>query len=321
MKRLLPHSILIWATLAVSRGEYSEQVSQWPQARLQLSQEVTLADLFTPGLRPYLRPNAERRNVYAKHAHITIVDREGRILPPIPADILRTTVDKPWLIAAMEIWTPPLTINEARAEMRKWLPITGRSEKELDDFLRAVEADWLRYDVVNGKTDVVRFADGWWDKDRVKYTLWLMKSWQWQAPLRLCFKVETYNLKSRRPIISYEGPIPPPPGFEGANMKAPEGGAHEDDRFIPVTTEPRAAQGTLPPQYQAMNNKGTGEAVALTSAKVVQPQTAPVKSASNKMPASTTVTEKPTSATAWSIILATIVVLSGLLWLFFRRRS
>ena len=72
MRMLLLHIILIWVLLTVSHGQYSEQVRQWPQARLQLSQEVTLADLFTPGLRPYLLPNAERRNVCAKHSHITV---------------------------------------------------------------------------------------------------------------------------------------------------------------------------------------------------------------------------------------------------------
>ena len=304
--------------LGVSYAQYSDQVRQWPQVRLQLSQEVTATDLFASGLRPYLRPNAENRNLYAKHAHIVVVDRDGKPFPSIPADILRTTVRKPWLIASMEIWTPPLTVKEARAEMLKWLPMTSKSGKELEDFLRAVEADWLHYDVVNGYTDVVRFVDGWTDADGLDKTVVLMKSWQWQAPLRLCFKLDTSRMKSRKPIELYEGPIPPPPGFEAADMKAPEV-ADEDNRFIPVTTEPRPAQGTLPPKYQAMNDKAQAEAAAQKSSPSVQ-LPAPKKSPEAK-PTTSTPSEEPTSSTLWSVIVILIVAATGLLWLLVKNRE
>jgi hypothetical protein len=317
MKQSLFILLFTLAQMGACFGQYSDQVRQWPQVRLQLSQEVTAGDLFASGLRPYLRPNAENRNLYAKHAHISVVDRDGRAYPSIPADILRTTVRKPWLIESMEIWTPPLTIKEARAEMLKWLPMTSKNVKELDDFLRAVEADWLHYDVVNGYTDVVRFADGWFDKDGVKKTLLLMKSWQWQAPLRLCFKLDTSGLKSRRPTELYDGPIPPPPGFEGADMKAPEV-ADEDNRFIPVTTEPRPAQGTLPPKYQAMNDKAQADAAAQKSSPAIQPTAA--KNAPTT-PTSSTPSEEPTPQTPWSVIVVLIVAATGLLWLVVKKRK
>ncbi|HEY1080848.1 MAG TPA: hypothetical protein VGE29_01215 [Prosthecobacter sp.] len=261
MIRFLLHCIVFLVLSAFSYGQYSEAIHRWPQVHLKLSQEVTVSDLFSSGMRPYRRPNAENRNLYAKHAHIIVVDRDGKAYPEIPADILRTEVRKPWLIASMEIWTPPLTINEARAQMLKWLPITGRTEAELDEFLRAVEADWLHYDVVNGLTDVVRFADGWRDKDGSKKNLVLMKSWQWQAPLRLCFELHTMGMRSRRQSEHYDGPIPPPVGFEGADMKAPKDW-DADERFIPVTTESRPVQGTLPPVYPAMNDKHREKAPA-----------------------------------------------------------
>lgn len=309
--------LLVIAQMGACFAQYSDQVRQWPQVRLQLSQEVTARDLFASGLRPYLRPNAESRNLYAKHAHISVVDRDGRAYPSIPADILRTTVRKPWLIASMEIWTPPLTIKEARSEMLKWLPMTSKNGKELDDFLQAVEADWLHYDVVNGYTDVVRFADGWFDKDGVKKTLLLMKSWQWQAPLRLCFKLDTSGMKSRKPTELYEGPIPPPPGFEGADMKAPKDW-EADDKFIPLTTEPRLAQGTLPPKYQAMNDKAQADAAAQKSSPAIQPTAA--KKAPESKPAPTP-SEEPTSSTPWSVVSVLIVAAAGLLWLLLKKRK
>lgn len=314
MKQTFFTLLLALAQMGTSFGQYSDQLRQWPQVRLKLSQEVTARDLFASGLRPYLRPNAENRNLYAKHAHISVVDRDGRAYPSIPADILRTTVRKPWLITSMEIWTPPLTIKEARAEMLKWLPMTARSGNELDDFLRAVEADWLHYDVVNGYTDVVRFADGWFDRDGVKKTLLLMKSWQWQAPLRLCFKLDTSGMKSRKSIELYEGPIPPPPGFEGADMKAPEV-ADEDNRFIPVTTEPRPAQGTLPPKYQEMNDKAQAEA-AQKSSPAIQPP--PKKAPEAK---AVTTSEEPPSSTPRLVWAVLIVAAISLLWLLLKNRK
>lgn len=315
MKRFILTWLLALAQLTTANGQYSDQVRQWPQVRLQLSQEVTVRDLFTAGLKPYLRPNAESRNLYAKHAQITVVDRNGKAFPPLPADILRTTVRKPWLIASMEIWTPPLTIKEARTEMTKWLAITGRSEKELNDFLQAVEADWLHYDVVNGSSDVVRFADGWHEKDGLTNTVLLMKSWQWQAPLRLCLLIETAGMKSRKPIELYDGPIPPPPGFEGADMKAPKDW-EADDKFIPLTAEPRPAQGTLPPKYQAMNDKAQADAAAQKSSPAIQP---PPKKAPEAKPAAPS--EEPTSSTPWSVVAVLIVAAIGLLWLVLKKRK
>ncbi len=214
----------------------------------------------------------------------------------------------------MEIWTPPLTIKEARGEMLKWLPMTARSGKELDDFLRAVEADWLHYDVVNGYTDVVRFADGWFDGDGVKKTLLLMKSWQWQAPLRLCFKLDTSGMKSRKPTELYDGPIPPPLGYEKADMKAPKDW-EADDKFIPVTTEPRPAQGTLPPKYQAMNDKAQAEA-AQKSSPAIQPP--PKKEPEAK---AVTTSEEPTSSTPRLVWAVLIVAAISLLWLLLKNRK
>lgn len=315
MTRILLTCILILGQLTSANAQYSDQVRQWPQVRLQLSPDVTINDLFSAGLKPYLRPNAENRNLYAKHALITVVDRNGKAFPPLPADILRTTVQKPDLIETMEVWSPPLTINEARTEMLKWLPIMSKTEKELDVFLAAVKADWLHYDVVNGSTDVVRFVDSWRDADGMKKTVLLMKSWQWQAPLCFCFELSTGNMPSRQNWKYHEGPIPPPPGFEGADMKAPKDW-EADNPFVPLTTEPRPAQGTLPPKYQAMNDKAQPDAAAQKSSQAIQP---PPRKAPEAKPSVTS--EAPTSSTPWSIIVVLIVAAIGLLWLLVKKRK
>lgn len=315
MNRIFLLFIIVLAYAPSCLGQYSDLVHLWPQARLQLSQEVTVGDLFASGLRAYRRPYAEDRYLYAKHANVTIVDRNGVAFPNLPIDIMRVKVQKPWLILTMELWSPPLTIKEARVEMLKWLPMTSKTEKELDEFLDAVEADWLHYDVVNGSTDIVRFVDGWRDADGMKKTLILKKSWQWQTPLILSFELETSSMPSRSNWEYYEGPIPPPPGFEGADMKAPKDW-EADNPFTPLTTEPRPAQGALPPKYQAMNDKAKADEAVLKSSPTVQLPAIKKANESNIV----TTSEEPAS-TPWHLWPALIAAATGLLWLLVKNRK
>lgn len=232
---------------------YSDEVMEWPAIRLQLSDEILMDDLFKAGLQPFRRPYREHSTIHVKHVRLTVVDRDGTAFPEIAVDVMRVSVIKPNLISRAELWTPPLTISEARTEMQKWLPMMDKSESDLESFLSAVEKDWLSYDTTVGSVETLGFGGGWRDEDGFRRTITFMKSWQWQAPLRMQLILSADRMKSRRNNRSYyKIPIPPPSGFEHVNMTAPENW-EADDRFVPLTTEPRPPQGTLPPKYQAMN--------------------------------------------------------------------
>jgi hypothetical protein len=254
--KLLASIALIISTVICCRGEpYSDTVQGWPHANFRLSDQIMVGDLFDSGLKPFRRPGAENRHLHAKHVQLTTSTRAGISYPLMPVDVLRCTVLKGGLIGTMEVWTPPLTIAEARAEMRKWLPLIAKTENDLDVFLKAVGGDWLGYDIVNGLPDSVRFAGRWNDGSGPDTSVFLMKSWQWQAPVRLCFAMNTMSLPSRRSLELYQEPIPAPPGFESQDMTAPKDW-DADSMFIPVTTESRPALGVLPPKYANAGNSG-----------------------------------------------------------------
>lgn len=267
--------VFVWLLHALpAAGQYSDQVLTWPKISLKLSPEVTIADLFTAGLRPFRQPYAQNTDLHAKHAHITLIDRDGAVFPTLPTDVLRTSVQKPGLIGTLEMWSPPLTINEARTEMSKWLPLVARTEEELDTFLAAVKKDWLHYDHGEGGSDTVRFAFSLWDADGLKKTVLLRKAWHWETPLRLCVMLETATMKSRRGFSFYDIPVPPPPGFEDADMKAPQNW-DADNPYVPLTVEYRNPPGTLPPDYQLMNDQAGALAATQATApsKDGNPQT------------------------------------------------
>lgn len=246
---------LTTATLLLASDEYSEPVQAWPEARLEMSEHFIVDDLFVPGLHPFRNPTAEGRVLHCKHAHIQVVDRSGTEFPHMPTDVLRASILHPNLISRMEIWTPPLTIEEARTEMRKWLPFIERTEEELDTFLALVDEDWLRYDYVSGVPNTNRFSAQWSDPDGMRMSISLIKSWQWQAPLRLQFRV-TAMMDSRYPVQLVEGPIEPPPGHDDADLTAPRNW-EADDRFVPLTNEFRPPQGELPPRFRSSDGNAS----------------------------------------------------------------
>lgn len=251
--RLQISTVIIFLHAPVAKAQYSTEVMEWPAIRLQLSEEILVDDLFEAGLRPFHRPYRERTSIHVKHVRLTVVDRDGTEFPEIAVDVMRISVQEPHLIQRAEIWTPPLTINEARTEMQKWLPMMDKGEGDLERFLAAVESDWLNFDTKVGTVETLEFGDHWNNEDRFQTSISFLKSWQWQAPLRMNLILSASLMESRRRNRSYyETPIPPPAGFEHVDMTAPENW-DADNRFVPLTTEPRPPQGTLPPEYQALN--------------------------------------------------------------------
>lgn len=312
--RLLLLCMTVIGASGLSFGQYSEEVRTWPEVRLKLSSDVIVRDLFAAGLHPYWKPNAENKSLFAKHAVVTLVDRNGRVFPPFPSDIVRTIVQRPDLIETMDLWSPPLTVEEARSEMTKWLPLIGKTEKELQAFLDAVRADWLHYDISNGSSDVIRFVESWTDQDGLKTTVLLMKSWQWQVPLRMCLKIETAGMVSRKRWLYNEGPIPPPPGFEGADMKAPKHW-EADNPFIPLTIQYRAPQGTLPPNYEALNSKVQSEPAVPMSEK------GPEAPALKKVPMVELLqaSYQTKMSGSWTLTLGLMAIATGLFWWLIKR--
>jgi hypothetical protein len=201
--------------------------AKWPIAHLKLSQVATLKEVFDSGLRPYRFPGCETTTLEVKHLRLITHLGPEKVLPEICVEWTNISMFDDGQISQIEGTTPQLSLQDAKVEMIKWLPYGKRSEKDLDDYLKAVEADPLNFD------DPYRgFSDGcgvgWkepgWGKlgGGAHCGLGFRKTFSNTQPLALHF---SFSWSSNRPLKdanSYKIPIPPPPGYEHVSMKAPE---------------------------------------------------------------------------------------------------
>jgi hypothetical protein len=146
----------LWANeIPRLHDEYDPQ--KWPKVELKLSKAGTLKDVFDSGLRPYRFPALENSLLEVKHINICVVLDSRNTLPWMQLELINITPFSDGEIATIEAFTPKLTLGQAREEMLKWLPYgeNERTSQNLDDYLKAVETDYLDYD------DPYRgFADG-----------------------------------------------------------------------------------------------------------------------------------------------------------------
>lgn len=201
--------------------------SKWPEANLKLSQAGSLKDLFDSGLRPYRHPSLENSLLEVKHLRLEIHLASGKVLPRINMEWMNITMFNDGEIDNFEGSTPKLSIEEARAEMSKWLSYGTRKEEDLDSYLNAVKSDFLDFDdPYHGLPDgcAVRWKEPGW-KERgggPQCTIWFRKTVSQTHPLSLYFKFSWGLNRPTKYAKSYRVPIPPPPGYEHVSMQAPK---------------------------------------------------------------------------------------------------
>lgn len=133
-------------------------------------------------------------------------------------------------IATIEGFTPKLTVEEAREEMLKWLPYetNKRTEKDLDDYLAAVKADYLDFD--DPYRGIPHGCGISWNEPGFKTLgggprcgFGFRKTASPTHPLRLHFGFRWGLNRPSKDRGSYRPhPIKPPLGYEDVDMTAPE---------------------------------------------------------------------------------------------------
>ncbi len=234
--------------------EYSDQVKQWPEVTLKFTEEMPMKDLFDSGLQPYRWPRESgNRKVGIRHLRLAVQTRRRLVTPAFPMERAEFSIIAPApapLIYDAEFFSPPLTVNEARVEMTKWLPFARNgdsmaTEENLEKFLAAVKADWLHYAYVNGVYKI-KFGFRIQTNDEIAYWISFMQAFDWDAPVRLHFGIDINSLPTRKHWEWPEGLLQPPPGYEHLSMETPsEWGP--DAKYVPVTNEARSPLGSLPP--------------------------------------------------------------------------
>lgn len=204
--------------------------AKWPQAELKLSQAGTLKDVFDSGLRPYRFPYLEKTTLEIKHVNLTIVLGSGKKLPVFPMEWMNIKVFTDGGLATIEAATPQLTLEQARQQMIKWLPYgdNGRTESDLNEYLAAVEADYLNFD--DPYRGIPHGCGIGWNEPGfrkpgggAKVGVGFRKTVSPSHPLSLYFAISWgLNPASRDRTSLHPHPIKPPPGYDNADMTAPK---------------------------------------------------------------------------------------------------
>lgn len=205
-----------------SRADQPDR-SNWPVREIRLSPQGTLKDLFDSGLRPFRFPSLERHSLEVKHVRSIVVQPNGFKLPQFEAEIIDITVLANGLLSAIEFYNQTRTIEEARREMLRWMHLGNmpkRTEADLDAFLKAVANDYMNYDDL-GKGMTHNFVIRWQDENKIDYNVWFQKGRNPAKPLCVSMKIG-FPRTPREASSHYSEPVPPPPGYEDADMTAPK---------------------------------------------------------------------------------------------------
>lgn len=227
---LLGFFIAAFANEVVTHANDEYDPEKWPQAEVRLSRAGTLKNLFDAGLRPYRFPALENTTLEVKHVNLTIVLDSGKRLPTMPLEWMHIKVFPDGELAAIEAASPKLTLDQARQQMIMWLPFgeNGRTLTDLNEFLAAVEADYLDFD--DPYRGIPHGCGIGWNEPGFrtpgggpKVGIGFRKTACPKQPLRLYFGASWgLNRPSKDRGLYSPQPIKPPPGYEDVDMSAPE---------------------------------------------------------------------------------------------------
>ena len=202
----------------------------WPAHQVQFSKIGTLKDLYDSGLRPYSWPESgiTSSQLEIKHVRLSIRQSNGVFLPELPverADIIVLTKG----LSQISFRGQPLTIKQAYQQALPWLPVIGKTEQELKDFLSKVEADYSGFDDPDFGAAPDGFGSSWRGTDGERYGFILEKARNEVVPVRIALFLDWDKLWVQRDRESYQSPIPPPPGYENDPIKVLSDGFGPDD--------------------------------------------------------------------------------------------
>lgn len=279
---------------------------KWPRVNVRFSEQGTLKDVFDSGLRPYHFPSLERTTLAAKHVRVTVVCRNGELLPELPAEFIKISPREGGVLSSMELTRCKTTLEEARGLMLPYLPKGNRTIHGLDRFLDAVKADYLDYNGMG--RDMEDFAVQWSDAGGPRYIVAFRKAVDPIRPLIFYMTIDwsqTRTPKERRSF--YKEPIPPPPGYEGVSMEAPEKFGPDSGTNI-LLSHGTPIAGDRPPTQVPQGFKAPAPAAPLSaSIPAVSP---PAPSGIEKR----AVVNRKSGAWLWLIGVSTVTLIAALIW-------
>jgi hypothetical protein len=221
VKKILIQLALAFILTCFSQAQYQMQFPNsyylpetWPEITLRLSEIGTLKDIFDSDIKPYYLPNGREGSLLEfKHVMLKIQKPDGDFLPLFPVDYARIT-PKPSGLSTLDITGHAISLQEAREEMTKWLPYSGKSVGELDAFLSNVRAKYASFDDVTFSPPPQGFRLRWFGENNEEFVVWLQKAYNEVVPLRMRLMVGWDKLRTPRETNTfYDGQIPTPEGY------------------------------------------------------------------------------------------------------------
>lgn len=188
---------------------------KWPQHSLRFSDPGMFVDVFDSGLKPYYFPGSEDSMLEVKHVRLSVTDAYGITYPELNCETIEIRPNQSGRIYDFQSISQPMTYEEARAVMTRWLPYINIAPAELEIFLENVRKKPTGYDDLNFGTHKKGFGGGWTGKNQERYFVWFRKAYSYETPLCLGFRVDwSYSMSRMEQRNWHRAPIPAPAGYE-----------------------------------------------------------------------------------------------------------
>lgn len=208
--------VFITTPLLAISYDYTEL---WQKKELQIIEKQDLRSLLDAGIVPFRFPSMEKMNMSFKHINLSLIDPHDRTTPYFPVETGDLMIFKPGVIKRLLLRSRRMTIEEGRAEMFKWVYLSNKTESDIIEYLKVLEA----YSKSMSFDDPPAFSLGTlfsYGETRVDYYVHPTRGYY--DPLRLVVKVTWNPFKAQKDYNLFNEPIPQPSGYEHISFDAPK---------------------------------------------------------------------------------------------------
>lgn len=232
----MPHLLILFkkyfclvgwaATLIYTASECSAQPV------INISSDYGLKDIFDSGLRPFRQPGFEQAQVRIEPTDVAL-NLYGEIeIPPMKWNTLRFNVIDDYRITDMLLISAPITLEQARSAIVPYVKFLNGASKDCDAFFKDVQEKGFFF--------TREFHLSTLNSRRPSLMVSFNRTGINAKPLSLEINVD-WHIEAKKRTSFFEGPIPPPKGYETVSMDKPPS-SKSIVRIVPVISSSVTAQ-------------------------------------------------------------------------------
>lgn len=216
MRRLLLYLLTLSNILFAVNYDYP---SLWEKRELPLIEKQDLKSILDAGIRPYRFPSMERTSMSFKHLNVSVILPDGRKTPYFPIDISNMSLCEPGFLETMKFRSRRMTTEEGKTEMLKWVHLSDKTEQDVIDYCEQLETF--------AKSQNFKKPPGFsfgrlFKGDSYGVGCYVSPTGGYYDTMRLSMGFSWKPFKTNIEYNSFEGPIPPPEGYENISLEAPK---------------------------------------------------------------------------------------------------